>query len=200
MGCHFLVQGIFPTQGLNQGLLYCRWRIPLPTIFCHPHLAGKKQWNHLTGSLLSIRKCLMQTQGAKLIRKVKESRACPEIVSCPPEMGRSCKQVLLRGNRVQRSAAPPLEGLRDTVWLLIKWWHKLSWFLGSKNLCHCRVSWMSFKRKVTRYSGWLFQPQCLCCFFPLFLHQLLLQWHPYWPRTLGLGSGHMYKSSMSVQL
>ena len=24
-GCHFLLQGIFPTQGLNLGLLYCRW-------------------------------------------------------------------------------------------------------------------------------------------------------------------------------
>ena len=24
-GCHFLFQGIFPTQGLNQGLLHCRW-------------------------------------------------------------------------------------------------------------------------------------------------------------------------------
>ena len=24
MGCHFLLQGIFPTQGLNPGLSYCR--------------------------------------------------------------------------------------------------------------------------------------------------------------------------------
>ena len=24
MGCHFLLQGIFLTQGLNLGLLYCR--------------------------------------------------------------------------------------------------------------------------------------------------------------------------------
>ena len=24
-GCHFLLQGIFPTQGLNLGLLHCRW-------------------------------------------------------------------------------------------------------------------------------------------------------------------------------
>ena len=24
VGCHFLLQGIFPTQGLNPGLLYCR--------------------------------------------------------------------------------------------------------------------------------------------------------------------------------
>ena len=25
MGCHVLLQGIFPTQGLNPGLLHCRW-------------------------------------------------------------------------------------------------------------------------------------------------------------------------------
>jgi len=25
MGCHFLLQGIFLTQGLNLGLLHCRW-------------------------------------------------------------------------------------------------------------------------------------------------------------------------------
>ena len=24
VGCHFLLQGIFPTQGINQGLLHCR--------------------------------------------------------------------------------------------------------------------------------------------------------------------------------
>ena len=25
VGCHALLQGIFPTQGLNPGLLHCRW-------------------------------------------------------------------------------------------------------------------------------------------------------------------------------
>ena len=25
VGCHFLLQGIFPTQGQNPGLLHCRW-------------------------------------------------------------------------------------------------------------------------------------------------------------------------------
>ena len=25
VGCHVLLQGIFPIQGLNPGLLYCRW-------------------------------------------------------------------------------------------------------------------------------------------------------------------------------
>ena len=27
VGCHFLFQGIFPTQGLNLSLLHCRWTI-----------------------------------------------------------------------------------------------------------------------------------------------------------------------------
>ena len=27
-GCHFLLQGIFPTQGSNQGLLHCRQILP----------------------------------------------------------------------------------------------------------------------------------------------------------------------------
>ena len=33
MGCHFLLQGIFPTQGLNPGLLHCR-----QTLYCLSHL------------------------------------------------------------------------------------------------------------------------------------------------------------------
>ena len=27
VGCHALLQGIFPTQGLNPGLPYCRWTL-----------------------------------------------------------------------------------------------------------------------------------------------------------------------------
>ena len=42
VGCHVLLQGIFPTQGLNPGLLHCRQipynlshqRSPLPIIIC----------------------------------------------------------------------------------------------------------------------------------------------------------------------
>lgn len=72
---------------------------------------------------------------------------------------------------------------------------KLSWFLGPQSLCHCKVSWMDFKRKVTLYSGWLFQLWCLCYFRRwLPFHKLLLQWHSDWPKPLGLGSVHMYKS------
>ena len=31
MGCHFLLQGIFPTQGLNLGLLHCRQMLYCPS-------------------------------------------------------------------------------------------------------------------------------------------------------------------------
>ena len=27
VGCHFLLQGTFPTQGLNLGLPHCRWTL-----------------------------------------------------------------------------------------------------------------------------------------------------------------------------
>ena len=39
VGCHALLQGIFPTQGLNPGLLNCRW------IFIPPELSGNPRWN-----------------------------------------------------------------------------------------------------------------------------------------------------------
>ena len=31
-GCHFFLQGIFPTQGLNPHLLHCRW-----ILYCLSH-------------------------------------------------------------------------------------------------------------------------------------------------------------------
>ena len=34
VGCHALLQGIFPTQGSNPGLPHCRW------ILCHPNHQG----------------------------------------------------------------------------------------------------------------------------------------------------------------
>ena len=43
VGCHALLQGIFPTQELNTGLQHCRWTLPtelvglsLPFILRHP--------------------------------------------------------------------------------------------------------------------------------------------------------------------
>ena len=39
VGCHFLLQGIFLTQGLNPGLLHCRW-ILLPS-----EAPGKHLWS-----------------------------------------------------------------------------------------------------------------------------------------------------------
>ena len=33
VGCHCLLQGTFPTQGSNQGLLHCRWSLALQAFF-----------------------------------------------------------------------------------------------------------------------------------------------------------------------
>ena len=50
VGCHFLLQGIFPTQESNWGLLHCRWFLYqlrhkgnpckryLTSVLCRPHL------------------------------------------------------------------------------------------------------------------------------------------------------------------
>ena len=46
VGCHALLQGIFPTQGLNPGLLHCRW-----ILYCLCH----------QGSPLNKLKTLLQT-------------------------------------------------------------------------------------------------------------------------------------------
>ena len=43
VGCHFLLQGIFPTQGLNLGLHHCR-QIP----YCLSHQgSSKKMWTSI---------------------------------------------------------------------------------------------------------------------------------------------------------
>ena len=47
VGCHFLLQGIFPTQGLNLGLLHCR-----QTLYHLSHQGPRRWWinipkNHL---------------------------------------------------------------------------------------------------------------------------------------------------------
>ena len=43
VGCHFLFQGIFPTQGLNLGLLYCRWSPASQVNSLPTELPGKLQ-------------------------------------------------------------------------------------------------------------------------------------------------------------
>ena len=42
MGCHFLLQGIFPTQGWNPGLLHCR-----QTLYCLSHQGSLTCEKHL---------------------------------------------------------------------------------------------------------------------------------------------------------
>ena len=41
MGCHFLLQGIFPTQGSTPGLLHCRQILYAPNLLGSPSVTGK---------------------------------------------------------------------------------------------------------------------------------------------------------------
>ena len=42
VGFHFLLQGIFPTQGSNPGLPHCR-QVPLPRDGTHAHCSGSAE-------------------------------------------------------------------------------------------------------------------------------------------------------------
>ena len=58
VGCHFFLQGIFPTQGLNLGLVHCRQTLyPLShqqwpiSIHTHAHLV---KWNKLQNNVYGV--------------------------------------------------------------------------------------------------------------------------------------------------
>ena len=56
MGCHSLLQGIFSTQGLNPGLLHCRW---IPYLLSHQGIPKKAEcWRTDTFELWSWRRLL----------------------------------------------------------------------------------------------------------------------------------------------
>ena len=48
MGCHFLLQGIFPTQGSNLGLLHCR---KTPYCLSHQGILGSESHSVVSNSL-----------------------------------------------------------------------------------------------------------------------------------------------------
>ena len=64
MGCHFLLQGIFPTQGLNPGLLHCR-----QTLYCLSHQGSQDQ---------------TMVEGMKIMEtSFRRSHACAAALSAP---------------------------------------------------------------------------------------------------------------------
>ena len=52
VGCHFLLQGIFPSQGLDPGLLHCR-----QIIYCLSHQGSSFRHQIIIKYLLSARHC-----------------------------------------------------------------------------------------------------------------------------------------------
>ena len=70
MGCHFLLQEIFPTQGLNPSLLHCR-----QALYCLSHQGKSKcMLSTVCGSLLPKG----PHESPVFLRRVKQRRACLE--------------------------------------------------------------------------------------------------------------------------
>ena len=68
VGCHFLLQGIFPTQGSNPGLLHCRQRLYLLSHQGSPHdRAYHEEFKHLGGheSILEELPLTLRLEGRK---------------------------------------------------------------------------------------------------------------------------------------
>ena len=73
VGCHFLLQGIFPTQGSNLGLLHCR-----QTLYCLSH-QGSPSWR------LTVPKTIKTMLVRPLMTNFKKTvRADWAVSSCRP--------------------------------------------------------------------------------------------------------------------
>ena len=92
MGCHALLQGIFPTQGLNPGLLDCRQIVyRLSQQEAHPCAISSVQFSSVTQSCLTLQPhrlqhtrlpCPSPTPGVY-------ANSCPSSRSCHPTISSS---------------------------------------------------------------------------------------------------------------
>ena len=53
VGCHFLLQGIFPTQGLSPGLPHCRW-----ILYCLSDREAQQSFNFYPKKISFPKRCL----------------------------------------------------------------------------------------------------------------------------------------------
>ena len=78
VGCHFLLQGIFPTQGSNPGLLHCRqilyhWATGDALQFCR-EIKSIKSWNISVFIFSSCLHCCRASQVAQLVKNGKAGK------------------------------------------------------------------------------------------------------------------------------
>ena len=75
MGCHFLLQGIFPTQGLNPGLLHCRQTLYRLSHQGSPHLSRvcvKKAWSFQCQEILPHQLAVLQPKSVLILSTWRE--------------------------------------------------------------------------------------------------------------------------------
>ena len=82
MGGHSLLQGSFPTQGSNPGLLHCK-----QVLYCPSHSPGKPDLSHRASAKYRLLRKVSRTGGASKT-KSQSSRECWRAGSCGLRRGR----------------------------------------------------------------------------------------------------------------
>ena len=110
VGCHFLLQGIFPTQGLNPGLQHCRQTI----------LPSEPPWKQHRGNIFNILWQPIMGKNQKPNIHVKESLCCtPEINTTLLINSLSICQIKINGKDKRRhSPCPSPRDLNYHHWVL----------------------------------------------------------------------------------
>ena len=80
MGCRFLLQGIFPTQGSNPGLLHCRW-ILYNLYLSHPPLISSYMLCHHNSLTLSCHNFIHQFSSPTSFREKVLYTPCFKVLS-----------------------------------------------------------------------------------------------------------------------
>ena len=83
MGCHFLLQEIFPTQGLNSSLPYCRQKL-----YCLSH-QEVMSWK-------AIKKVLGPSMLIKVVHSVWMDTLCDSVELAPLALGNYIQKIFLR--------------------------------------------------------------------------------------------------------
>ena len=95
VGCHALLQGIFPTRGWNLGLLHCTW-----TLFCLSHLGSpkaKRGWL-VCGACLQRSTPINNIVGQLKFPIIKTNKQTNKLKKCPADPSRLQLQIKIVSN------------------------------------------------------------------------------------------------------
>ena len=119
VGCHVLLQAIFPAQGLNPGLPYCRQNLYHLSCQGSPsdEILGKEKWNTVNKATTFLKKAKGACKKKKAIRWQKENQIICDDHKYTGEIITYHKKRALVWKLVWERV-PTLSGIVPTVWFL----------------------------------------------------------------------------------